>query len=555
MSESGKHFFLPPVMLGGDWSALERAVARIMSHCGWHGVQHIGESGDKGADILGVRGGKSYVVQVKAVSSGAYAGRAAIDQAMQAQAHYEAQIAVAATNGDFTRSAYSRRDELGRAGYDARLWNGAFLLELASKCPIYSGAKPESRDYQARIANDIIESYKAGRRKALLVLATGLGKTVIASDVANRLYRQGLKKILVLCHARDLAFQLQQSFWAGISKDIPTSLFMDGNSPVLADGVNFGLYQTLFNCLGGIDRDAFDVIIVDEAHHSLANAFSTCIEHLAPKLLIGMTATPWRGDGLSIEHVFGEPLAQISLLDGMRMGYLAKVNYQLMCDNINWETIPYIVDKPVTVRDLNKRLFLPQRDDAIIARIIEAAKKVDNPRIAVFSPSRAHAGHFAMQLKASGLSAVNLSVDDKAGRRKNLMKFAEGAITAAVAVDVLNEGVDVPEVNILVFLRATHSRRIFVQQLGRGLRMSKGKEEVIVLDFVTDIRRIAAVQELDKDARAGARGGMPETVLLRDGVVTFSDEKVRRFIDAWLEDVVSLQDHEDAAELKFPNLG
>lgn len=552
---AASHFLSSPIMAGGDWFALERAVVRLMLHCGWRDVQHIGGAGDKGADILAVRKGVSYLVQVKAVSSASYVGKDAIDQAIKAQAHYESRVVVAATNGEFTRSAYARRDELKRAGYAVELWNGEFFLELASKCPAYSAAKPVARDYQRKIADDIVESHNDGRRKAFFVLATGLGKTVIASDVVDRLYRQGLKKVLVLCHARDLAQQLQQSFWAGISKSVSTTLFMDGRPPAPVDGVNFGLYQTLYNYLGGINRDAFDLIVVDEAHHALANAFSACMEHLRPRLLVGMTATPWRGDGLSVESVFGEPMAQISLLDGMRMGYLAKVNYQLMCDNIKWDEISRVSRNAVTIRDLNKRLFIPQRDEAIIKQILDAAKNNASPRIAVFSPSRSHAAAFARKLTASGISAVNLSVDDKVARRRNLMKFAEGAVKAAVAVDILNEGVDVPEVNMLVFLRATHSRRIFVQQLGRGLRVSKGKDEVVVLDFVTDIRRIAAVQELDKDARAGARKGEAETVCLRDGVVTFSDEKARSFIDAWLEDVANLQDQDAAAELKFPNFG
>lgn len=167
--------------------------------------------------------------------------------------------------------------------------------------------------------------------------------------------------MLVLCHSVDLAFQLQQSFWSQISKRIPTRLFMDGEPPVPIDGINFGLYQTLYGYLGGVDPDAFDLIIVDEAHHALANAFSSCIERLIPKLLVGMTATPWRGDSASIESVFGEPIAQISIIDGMRMGYLAKVDYRLMCDNIDWNEIPKLAHKSLSIRDLNKNYFASTR--------------------------------------------------------------------------------------------------------------------------------------------------------------------------------------------------
>jgi len=560
MSEPQKATFLTEaVMAGGDWRALELAVSRLLLHCGWKNIQYVGESGDKGADVLAVRANPSkgtddsYLIQVKAVNSNSYVGKSAVDQAVKGQAYYKAKVVVVATNGDFTKSAYDRRDDLNRQGYDVRLWNGKFLTDLVAKWPEYSEEKRSPREYQSKIVDSVVKGFHSGRRKALFVVATGLGKTVIASSVADLLYSTGLKKILVLCHATDLAFQLQRSFWAQISKNIPTRIFMDGEPPVPSDGINFGLYQTLFGYLGGIEPTAFDLIIVDEAHHALANAFSPCIEHLSPKLLIGMTATPWRGDGTSIESIFGEPIEKVSLVDGMRMGFLAKVDYRMMCDNIDWEQVPKLARTSLSIRDLNKRLFLPQRDDAVIAKLLELTASMERPRIAIFSPSKNHADTFAGKLVSSGIPAANMSVDDKVKRRQVLLNFSSGKIKAVTAVDVLNEGIDVPDVNILVFLRATHSRRIFVQQLGRGLRISPGKEKVIVLDFVTDIRRLAAVKELDKEAKADPKPGEVETVFLRNGVVTFSNEKAQKFVDAWLDDVASLQDQDDAERLAFPD--
>ena len=560
MSEPQSATFLTEaVMAGGDWRALELAVSRLLLHCGWKNIQYIGESGDKGADVLAVRpnpskgADDSYLIQVKAVHSSSYVGKSAIDQAVKGQAYYKAKVVVVATNGDFTKSAYDRRDDLNRQGYDVKLWNGKFLTDLVSSWPEYSEERRSTRQYQSKIVDSVVRGFHNGRRKALFVVATGLGKTVIASSIADLLYSTGLKKILVLCHATDLAFQLQRSFWAQISKNIPTRIFMGGEPPVPSDGINFGLYQTLFGYLGGIEPTAFDLIIVDEAHHALANAFSSCIEHLSPKLLIGMTATPWRGDGTSIESIFGEPIEKVSLVDGMRLGFLAKVDYRMMCDNIDWEQVPKLARTSLSIRDLNKRLFLPQRDDAVIAKLLELTASMDRPRIAIFSPSKKHADTFAGKLVSSGIPAANMSVDDKIKRRQVLLNFSSGKIAAVTAVDVLNEGIDVPDVNILVFLRATHSRRIFVQQLGRGLRISPRKEKVIVLDFVTDIRRLAAVKELDKEAKAEPKSGEIETVFLRNGVVTFSNEKAQRFVDAWLDDVASLQDQDDAERLAFPD--
>ena len=551
-------FLSDEIMQGDDWRALELAVVRLLSHCGWNSVQDVGGSGDKGADILAIRPvsrreGDTYLFQVKAVSGGAYIGVSAINQALQGQGHYGTKIAVVATNGDFTNSALKRRDELHKQGFDVRLWNGVFLRKLLEQWPDYTLSKKDLREeYQEPILQKLIHNYDNGIRKNLFIVATGLGKTVIASTATDLLIKKGLRKVLVLCHSTDLAQQLQREFWTQLPKSIPTRLFMGGEAPVPIDGVSFGLYQTLHGYLGGIDPDAFDLVIVDEAHHAIANAFAICMEHLQSRFLIGMTATPWRGDGVLLDSIFGEPIDRVSLVDGMRMGYLSRVDYRMMCDNINWDEVPRLTKSSLSIRDLNKRLFMPQRDEAVINHILEATEDFERPRIAVFSPSVVHAEEFARKLTLRGIVAANVSTDDRVRRRTILMDFSAGRLTAITSVDVLNEGIDIPDVNMLVFLRATHSRRIFVQQLGRGLRLAIDKEKVIVLDFVTDIRRLAAVVGLDRDAREDHSPDVPETVYLRDGIVSFSDARAQAFVEAWLEDVTTLEETEDAERLAFP---
>lgn len=552
-------FLTPSVMSGNDWKAWELAVLRVFEHCGWKNLQYIGEAGDCGIDILAVRYDSqqqrdvSYAIQVKAVSTDQYIGVAAIQQTIDGQAVYGAEVAIVVTNTDFTDSAYARQSELVRSGFRIMLWNGATLKALLDKYPSRSRAFRGLREYQADIAERVIARYKEGGSKASFIVATGLGKTIIAATVAQALYQYGLKRILVLCHATDLAIQLQKSFWCQISKAIPTRLFMEGRAPIPGDGINFGLYQTLVQYLGGIDRDAFDLIIVDEAHHALCNGFLKCLNRLSPKFLLGMTATPWRGDGASFSSLFGLPLREVSLIDGMKMGFLAKVDYRLMCDNIDWEEVRRLSKNRLTVRDLNKHLFLPQRDSAVIAALKKVEHESEHPlKIAVFSPSISHAESFANDLCMSGIPAECVSVSDKAQRRASLLSFTTGRIKAITAVDLLNEGIDVPDINVLVFLRATHSRRIFVQQLGRGLRITRDKTSVVVLDFVTDIRRLAAVRQLDKEARSPMRKGLIESVVLSNGIVTFSSPEVAHFIDAWLKEVADLEDSEGDTALSFP---
>lgn len=143
-------------------------------------------------------------------------------------------------------------------------------------------------------------------------------------------------------------------------------------------------------------------------------------------------------------------------------------------------------------------------------------------------------------------------------RNRILSDFADGVINVVCAVDIFNEGIDVPDVNILVFQRVTHSRRIFIQQLGRGLRISEGKDKVIVLDFVSDIRRFAAGLSL-KDSlantdRTPTRIDLPNKVTFMK--VGGEDPQTESFLRQWLDDVVAIanSDEEDESVLKFPPL-
>lgn len=547
-------FYTDDISNGYNWKGLERAIARMMEHLGWKDINVIGGAGDRGGDVLATRTEgsliKSWVVQSKAVTGDRYIGPQALKEAINALSFYDANIAAVATNGEFTKTARQRQEQLSANGYTLKLWNGAFLKGLVEQMPENHAGFRELRPYQDDIVHKVVSSFDEGNKRAFYIVATGLGKTVIAATIARQLWTRGCHRILVLCHATDLALQLEQGFWPQLTKDIPTSVFFDGLPPRNTEGISFGLYQSLYGYLPGIDPDQFDVVIVDEAHHALAYGFRTCLEHLKPKFLIGMTATPWRGDGQSLTTIFGNPVAKVSLVDGMAMGYLSKVDYRILCDNVDWDNMQGMSEQNLSIRDLNKRLFLPQRDEAVISELKTAIQEVGRPRIAIFSPSIEHSNRFAQMLSASGVPCAALSKVDKSERRRRLLAFASGAYQAICAVDVMNEGIDIPDVNILVFLRATHSRRIFVQQLGRGLRLSEGKDKVIVLDFVSDIRRMAEMIDMNNEGKA--KGAEHEIVYLQEGFVSFSDARVESFVNMWLEDVADLSGSDDEVKLKFP---
>lgn len=552
------NFLTDDLFTGMNWRAMERAVARVLSHCGWSDVQVIGGKGDGGGDVLGKRSDKSgkqlnYVIQVKTIQGDRYVGPEAVDEVIRAMHLYGSDVSAVATNGDFTRSAYARVKELRSHGYECKLWNGMFLKELLKCWTEGHWQKRELRSYQAKVVDAVLNKYDAGGRTAQFVVATGLGKTTIASEIVNALESQGLTKILVLCHSTDLCQQLDQSFWFQLTKKIPTNVFFEGIPPKRINGVCFGTYQTMLRYLPGFEPESFDIVVIDEAHHALATGFLRCINYLQPRLLIGMTATPWRGDGLNLNQIFGDPVSTVSLVDGMKMGYLARVSYRIYCDTLDWENTPVKGDKKISIKDLNKRLFIPQRDGAIVAETIKVAKQLANPRIIFFCSSIEHGYRISDLVNATGiLRCKPLSGVNKTERYKSLMEFSAGRIEAVTAVDVVNEGIDVPDVNIIVFLRVTHSRRIFVQQLGRGLRISADKSEVTVLDFVTDIRRIAHVLELDREARGAASSTEFYNVYFSEGIVQFENEAILPFAEQWLKDISDLETDSDTSILTFP---
>ena len=553
-------FLTEAILKGTDWRAVERAFARVASHLGWSDVRAIGRPGDAGGDVICVAQegdqSKVFVIQVRAATGSNYVGPEKIQQVLEALPRYSGDVGLVATNGEFTQSARRRQEQLRQEGYDIRLWNGSFLENLVSKLPELSKSRRQLRhEYQSEIVERCYDKFRQGGGKASIIVATGLGKSVIAAELLSELFGFGCRTALVLCHTRPLALQLEQSFWSQLGKSIPTRVFFDGVPPRMTDGVDFGLYQTLQGYLAGISPDAFDVVIVDEAHHALASGFAKVINHLQPKFLFGMTATPWRGDGLPMELLFGSPVASVSVVDGMKMGFLAHVDYRVFTDTIDWKNIPKNISGKIGIRDLNKRLFLPQRDEAVIDRINDTARQVSNPRVIIFCASIEHGRRFAALMNISSkLKCAELSGVERVEQNRRLMEFAAGRIQAVTAVDLLNEGIDVPDVNIIVFLRPTHSRRIFIQQLGRGLRISPqtGKHSVIVLDFVTDIRRLADAAALDLEAQESESEF--SSLVFEKSMVSFECENTRTFVEQWLEDVADLGQVDDSSLLEFPSI-
>ncbi|GII45100.1 hypothetical protein Psi02_15240 [Planotetraspora silvatica] len=480
---------------------------------------------------------------------------AAIDEVIKAKGFYNADQAVVVTNAHFSPQTRRRRDELAAVGIRIELWSGKELIDLHGDDRFTPPRLPGRilRPYQIKAFESVINDIESTGR-GLLILATGLGKTVVGGEViARHLGRHPGSKVLVTAPTKDLVDQLERALWPHLTKATRTQLLTGDHRPDDLRGVTCATTASALRfAKSGYSPD---LIMIDEAHHVGEDGqLSELLDRLSGRVQFGVTATPWRGDRFDIRERFGEPSYTLGIEDGMNLGYLAEVRYRLFADNIDWDFVSDVSEHSYTIKDLNARLFLPQRDEAIRDRLIEVWGQTPGPRAVVFCRTIEHAERMAEMLAQvpqwKGAEAIHARLDRRE-RQLRLMRFRNGDVPIITAVDILNEGVDIPDVNILCFARVTHSRRIFVQQLGRGLRLRPGKQHVEVLDFVSDIRRVAAVLSLSSQVatdeietlRLAARGTSFE----------FDDQRAESLMREWIKDAASLETALDEARLQFPN--
>ena len=534
-------------LLRGPWQAFERDIGRLLIANGFTDVRIVAGSGDRGADVLGHKAGQTWVFQCKHTSNST-PPKEAVKEVVDAAVYYGAQRMVVATSRPPGDGLIQERDRYLRLGLRVELASPAKLLGLMTSSPEYPSTRIILRDYQIEAARRFREGL-VDTSRAQMVMATGMGKTVVMAECVADLLRDGLiseRRILVLAHTRNLVDQLERHFWYQLPKWIPSHRMADAEEPSFWDGITFATVQSARSKLDTLPT--FGLVLVDEAHHVGAESFRSTIEALDPPMLGGVTATPWRGDRYDIDALLGPPLVQLGISEGLRNGFLAEVDYRLLADNIDWHFIQSLSRYDYSLSQLNRRLIIPTRDQEA-ARAVHRSFRDEQRRAGiVFSPSVAHARSFAAMLRLQGISAETILSEDPPRDRDRLMsRFASGELEMAVTVDLFNEGVDVPDVDLIVFMRATHSRRIFVQQLGRGLRTSPQKDRVIVLDFVTDLRRIAEVVELNRAAGSGV-----ERLGLGDRIIQFSDSSAGSFLLEWMLDQASLLLRDDDPALELP---
>ncbi|MFB9109142.1 DEAD/DEAH box helicase [Flavobacterium gyeonganense] len=354
----------------------------------------------------------------------------------------------------------------------------------------YFDIKPYS--YQNEILEKLeVERTVHNRNRNLLVAATGTGKTVISAfDYKKFKSNNKSSKLLFIAHRKEILEQSLSKF-RGVLKDNDFGqLWVDGIEPTNNEYI-FASIQTLKNRLKEIklSPDYYDFIIIDEAHHQKAFSYRPILDYFKPKILLGLTATPERMDNKNILEDFCNRIAaEIRLPEAMNKGLLCPFQYFGISDsidlkNISWANGKYLASELTNVYTKN---------DVRVGEIINSLNKYTNDIHDVcaigFCVSIKHAEYMTEKFNLAKLNAKYLTTNNKNEREVIRNEFKNKKINYLFVVDIFNEGIDIPEIDTVLFLRPTESLTIFLQQLGRGLRLFEGKECLTVLDFVGNSR-------------------------------------------------------------------
>ena len=330
-----------------------------------------------------------------------------------------------------------------------------------------------------------------GHNRNLVVAATGTGKTWIAAFDYKRLRGQDARhSLLFVAHREEILSQSQQVFQLVLREPGFGEQLVGGKRPSKGRHV-FASVQSLANRIDDIEPDRFDIVIVDEFHHAAASSYDRLLRRLKPRILLGLTATPERADGQSVLGWFDGRIASESRLwDALDQGLLCPFHYFGVNDATDLSTVRFKHGRYVPGELDNVFTGDHIRAKRIRQAVEEFVTDPHGMRALGFCAGVGHAHFMAARFNEFGYPAVALDArTPRDERQAALQRLRRGELRAVFAVDLFNEGVDIPEVDTVLMLRPTESATVFLQQLGRGLRWADGKRVLTVLDFVGQVRR------------------------------------------------------------------
>lgn len=347
-------------------------------------------------------------------------------------------------------------------------------------------------DYQQEILERLqVEREVRGHWRNLVVAATGTGKTVMAAyDYKAFAEKHERARLLFIAHREEILRQSMLTFRQVLSNYNFGERWYGGEEPANYEYV-FASKDTLNNRLDTLQlpADYYDYMVIDEVHHVTASSYRKILDYFTPKVLLGLTATPERMDGEDITQDFdGTISAEIRLDDALNKGLLAPFCYYGITDSVDYSEVSW--DRGHYVASELSRIY--SYNDSRTAVILQSLQKyltnIRNVRALCFCVDQQHAKYMASKFTLCGLKADVLTSENAQMRTVLYNRLRRKEINYLFVVDMFNEGIDIPEVDTILFLRPTESITVFIQQFGRGLRKAEGKTHVDILDYVGNSR-------------------------------------------------------------------
>lgn len=396
--------------------------------------------------------------------------------------------------------------------------------------------------HQKQILDKLAVIREGGVLRNLIVAATGTGKTVISAFDYKVFTEQteGTHRLLFVAHREEILKQSRRTYrsvlldanfgdiWVGDSRP------QNGIDHLFISVQTFNSkYERIFS---GLPADYYDYIVIDEAHHLVADSYRKIISKFTPKLLVGLTATPERMDGVSLLPDFDNQIsAEIRLPKALDEGLLTPFQYLCISDETDLTDEELMQGDRYVATKLTEKLCNSQRVGLIVNRLQYYLADEHKCRALGFCATKKHAQFMAEEFRRVGLKAAYLTSDNDAERLSLNKQLAKGEINYLFVVDIFNEGVDIPAVDTVLFLRPTESLTIFLQQLGRGLRLYPGKQQLTVFDFVAQLnqkydfasRFRSLLTRTDKSVVDQVKNGF---TLLPHGCAIHMEEKAQEYV-------------------------
>jgi superfamily II DNA or RNA helicase len=377
------------------------------------------------------------------------------------------------------------------------------LLAFDDFLPKQHGDVIELRPHQEEALAALDQLRSQGNTIALVTHAQGAGKTVTAIMDARRLGG----RTLFVAHTKDLVHQAHRKF-GELWPEETTGLFLDEVSDTEEYNI-VGTVQSLSKHLSVFKPDAFSYLIIDEAHHATAESYQHLLRYFQTQFTLGLTATPDQADGQSALEVFRNAAHRLSLREAVENGELVPIRCVRVETNIDLTRVRFN-QVQYNRRDLEETILVPSRDRFIVDTY---RNHVFGRKAVVFCVNVRHGDELANLFRSHDIPARSVSGRMPTQERKQyLEQFARGDLRVLCACDLLNEGWDCPDIEVLLMARPTLSKVIYLQQLGRGTRKAPGKECLIVFDFVDNATRYN--QSLSLHRILGQRQYRPGSLVL-----------------------------------------